>query len=85
MKAIPASMTCAQVKPISGRPPLVCALAAGHDGLHAALNDCGAAIARWPVLWTAADQARLEARHGWHKPHVRRAYQTLAMWKAAHS
>lgn len=79
------SRSCGQVKPVSGTNALRCQLPVGHDGPHAALNDAGLAIARWPMEWTAADQARLEARQAWHKPHVRREYQTLAQWKAAHT
>jgi hypothetical protein len=60
---------------------LACNRVAGHSGLHAELND-GEAIARWPVLWTGDDDARVQDRLAWHKPHVRRTYETLAMWRA---
>jgi hypothetical protein len=37
------------------------------------------------VPWTAADERRRQERLAWRKPHVRRPYQTLALWKAAHT
>jgi hypothetical protein len=84
MKPTPSTI-CGHVQRVSGRPPLVCERDDGHDGRHAVLDDTGAAIAQWPVPWTADDQARATERQAWQKPHVRRAYQTLSQWKAARS
>jgi hypothetical protein len=70
-------MRCGAQKAIDGSTVrLVCLLEAGHPLPHQG------GIATWPVRWTAQDQQALLDRHGWRKPHVRRAYQTLPMWKA---
>jgi len=71
------------VKSIEGGTTLVCNLDAGHALPHGvrAFTETPPYV-RWPIPWTADDQARLVERHTWRKGHVRRAYQTLAMWKA---
>jgi hypothetical protein len=73
---------CGAVKAIDGGSALVCTREAAHLGPHAVLH-LGHAFTQWGegITWTTADQARRDARHQWVKPHVRRAYQTLAMWK----
>jgi hypothetical protein len=69
-------MICGAVKCIDGNPdPLVCSKDAGHVGDHAA------GIATWPESWTVAPPCD-DGRAWYRKPHVRRAYQTLTMWKA---
>lgn len=79
---------CGDTKLVNGRSdPLVCNLDRGHDPqIH------GVRVAReldpfvrWGagVTWTSEDERRYHLRHTtWHKPHVRRKYETLAMWKA---
>jgi hypothetical protein len=76
-------MTCGATKSIPGGTSLVCARDASHAGPHAVLH-LGQPLAQWGegIGWSADDQARFVDRHTWHKRHVRRAYQTLAMWKA---
>lgn len=74
---------CGATKPIDGAAALVCTLAVGHALPHGVrLSPALPPYVVWPVAWTAADQARLVERHTWRKGHVRRPYQTLAMWKA---
>ena len=76
-------MTCGATHKITGAGALVCEKEAGHYPAtpHATLND-GAEVARWPCPWTEADEAALQARLQWSKPHVRREYWTSKMWKA---
>ncbi len=52
---------CGDVKAVTGAAPLVCELEARHGGLHATLNR-GAVVARWPVPWTAEDEAMYRTR-----------------------
>ena len=68
-----------------GARTLVCTLPAGHALPHGISVGGGPPYVRWPVPWTAADERRRQERLAWRKPHVRRPYQTLALWKAAHT
>ena len=72
---------CGSVKHVDGGTTLVCGLPADGHTVHAVLY-YGRVLARWPVPFTADDVARLADRYTWSKPHVRREYQTSAMWKA---
>ncbi len=78
---------CGAEKLVNGcRDPLVCNLALDHAPPHGVrLAQTLAPYVRWGegVRWTAEDERRLQQRYAtWTKPHVRRTYQTLAMWKA---
>lgn len=77
-------MTCGAEKFYTGGPePLRCERDAGHEPPHMTFGVAGAPVARWPVPWTAEDEAKYRERFAtWRKPHVRREYQTLKQWKA---
>ncbi len=80
--------TCGAEKVVNGRvEPLVCNLDPGHDprvhGIRVAPNL--APFVQWGegVTWSIDDERRYHDRHTtWQKKHVRRKYETLAMWKA---
>lgn len=74
--------SCGATKSITGGCTLTCNLDAGHALPHGVRVDGMPPFARWPVAWTEDDEQRRAERHGWRKGHVRRPYQTLAMWKA---
>jgi excisionase family DNA binding protein len=78
---------CGATRTIAGRPdPLACNLDAGHPLPHGVRQSQESPpYVRWPIAWTADDAAMWRDRQTWHKPHVRRPYQTLRMWKAARS
>jgi hypothetical protein len=77
-------MSCGEVKTITGSSTrLVCNLDAGHALPHGVREFASSPPwVRWPVVY-APDVEQLAARAAWHKPHVRRTYTTLAIWKAA--
>jgi hypothetical protein len=79
--------TCGAVKVVNGRSdPLVCNLDPDHDPrVHGMRLASGLdPFVRWGegIRWTAEDERARQRRYTWHKPHVRRKYQTLSMWKA---
>ena len=81
--------SCGETKTSTcGVADLACNLEEGHDpAFHGiSLHRGMPTYIRWgpSICWTAEDQARVDERHAtWHKGHVRRNYETLAMWKAA--
>jgi hypothetical protein len=77
-------MTCGAEKFITGvKEPLLCEREPDHKPPHMIFGIAGLPLGRWPVEWTAEDEAEYRTRFAtWRKPHVRREYQTLSMWKA---
>jgi hypothetical protein len=74
-------MTCGAEKGITGvSEPLRCQRDHGHEPPCMTFGLAGVPLERWPVEWTAEDEAQY--RGTWSKAHVRREYQTLKTWKA---
>jgi hypothetical protein len=67
-------MACGVVKNVDGGTVLRCELEAGHELPHRQ------GIASWPHAYVP-DPRDVAARAAWHKPHVRREYETLKTWK----
>lgn len=74
---------CGERKAIDGGTPLVCNLAAGHALPHGVRHQPHLPpYVVWPVAYRPSP-VQVAERVAWRKPHVRRQYQTLGMWKAA--
>jgi hypothetical protein len=69
---------CGAILKVDGRDPLVCNLDPDHALPHG-IREAPAfpPYLRWPVVYVPDP-----SRDTWRKPHVRRTYQTLGMWKA---
>jgi hypothetical protein len=81
---------CGHEKRVDCTTTLVCNKPPGHDGPHGVRECCQRRAPHvvclrpyvtWPDRHEVVEQAP-RATDGWRKPHVRRKYQTLGMWKA---
>jgi len=75
-------MTCGATHTITGGSTLTCTFEPGHELPHGVNQPGLPPFVVWPVGWTDAHDAERAERYQWRKGHVRRAYRTLAMWKA---
>jgi hypothetical protein len=64
-------MTCGAEKFITGVPePTRCQREAGHEGQHMTFGIAGLPLGRWPVEWSAEDEAQYRRRFGGKARHV---------------